>query len=77
LRGTFKKGGRVTADTARRVTGISTPFGGLQWADPGPSDTEIVRRFLLFLEDRRVLYNPMYLEIVSQVEHSEAENLSI
>lgn len=61
---------KVTARTARRITGISTPFGGLQWADPGPSDTEIVRRFLLFLEDRRVLYNPMHLEVTSQVEHS-------
>jgi len=73
LRGAFKKSGRVTADTARRVTGISTPFGGLQWADPGPSDTEIVRRFLLFLEDRRVLFNPVHLEVVSQVEHSVHE----
>ena len=24
----------------------------------GPSDAEVIRRFLLFLEDRRVLYNP-------------------
>lgn len=61
---------RVTAEAARRITGISTPFGGVQWADPGPSDTEIVRKFILFLEDRRVLYNPMILEVESEVEHS-------
>jgi hypothetical protein len=61
---------RVTAEAARRITGISTPFGGVQWADPGPSDTEIIRKFILFLEDRRVLYNPMSLEVESQVEHS-------
>lgn len=61
---------KVTATTARRITGISLPFGGLQWADPGPSDAEIIRSFLLFLEDRRVLYNPMYLEVTHQVEHS-------
>jgi hypothetical protein len=73
LPGWFKKGRRVTADTARRVTGISSPLGGIQWADPGPSDAEIVRRFLLFLEDRRVLYNPMYLEVPSQVVHSVHE----
>jgi hypothetical protein len=29
--------------------------------------------FVLFLEDRRVLYNPTYLEVVSQVEHSVHE----
>jgi hypothetical protein len=70
MRGWFRKGGKVTADTARRITGISIPFGGIQWADPGPSDAEVVRQFVLFLEDRRVLYNAMHLEVVSQVEHS-------
>lgn len=68
--GWFKKSSKVTAATARRITGISIPFGGLQWADPGPSDAEIVRRFLLSLEDRRVLYNAMELEEVSQIECS-------
>jgi hypothetical protein len=61
---------RVTADTARRITGISLPFGGLSWADPGPSDAEIVRQFLVFLEDRRALYNPMQLEVAGDVENS-------
>jgi hypothetical protein len=69
----FKKGGKVTSAAARRITGISVPFGGIQWADPGPSDGKIVRDFVLFLEDRRVLYNPMFLEVVSQVEHSVHE----
>ena len=70
MAGWLRKSGKVTSDTARRITGISVPFGGIQWAAPGPTDTEIVRRFLLFLEDRRVLYNAMDLEVVSQVEHS-------
>jgi hypothetical protein len=61
---------KVTADTARRITGISLPFGGLSWADPGPSDTEIVRQFLIFLEDRRALYNSMQLEVAGDVERS-------
>lgn len=61
---------RVTADAARRLTGISTPFGGLQWSDPGPSDREVIRQFLVFLEDRRVLYNPLLFEVVHQVEDS-------
>ena len=68
--GWLRKGGKVTADTARRVTGISIPFGGIQWSDPGPSDAEIVRRFFVFLEDRRVLYNAIDLEEVTQVEQS-------
>lgn len=70
MQGLFKKCQKVTAKSARRITGISIPFGGLQWADPGPSDGEIVRNFILFLEDRRVLYNSMYLEEPSQVDNS-------
>lgn len=70
MRRWFRKGEKVTAETARRITGISSPFGGIQWGDPGPSAAEVVRQFVLFLEDRRVLYNPMDLEVVSQVEHS-------
>jgi hypothetical protein len=66
----LRKMGRYAASTGRRVTGISTPFGGIQWSDPGPSDTEIVRKLLLFLEDKRALYSSFDLEIVSQVEYS-------
>jgi len=60
--------GKVTAETARRITGIG--LFNIQWADPGPSERERVRRFILFLEDRRVLYNPSILEVRSQVDHS-------
>lgn len=66
----FKRSTKVTASTARRITGISTPLGGIQWADPGPSEAEMVRGFLVFLEDRRVLYNAMQLEVPDQVERS-------
>ena len=66
----FKKSGKVTADTARRITGISTPLGGVSWGDPGPGDGETVRQFLIFLEDRRVLYNSMQLEVVDQIHRS-------
>lgn len=51
--------GRVTGETARKITGFSTPLGGVQWSDPGPSQREHVRRFLIVLEDRRALYKPM------------------
>jgi len=70
MRNFFRRSGKVTAAMARKVTGISTPLGGLQWSDPGPSEGQIVRRFLVFLEDRRVLYNPYDIEIVSDAERS-------
>lgn len=73
MRNPFKPTGRMTAETARRITGISGPFGGIQWADPGPSDRERVRGFLLELEDRRVLYNPDWLEVKHQVDTSIVE----
>ena len=70
MAGWFRRTERVTADTARRITGISVPFGGIQWAHPGPSDREVVRQFIVFMEDRRVLYNAMDLEVLDQVERS-------
>jgi hypothetical protein len=70
MAGWFKRSGKVTAETARRITGISTPLGGISWGDPGPGDGETVRRFLLFLEDRRALYNAMNLEVVGEVHRS-------
>ena len=55
-----KRAGRVTAETARRITGISIgPLGGIQWSDPGPSQREIVRNFILVLEDMRSMYQPV------------------
>jgi hypothetical protein len=60
----------LTGETARRITGISTPWFGVQWSDPGPSDRERIRRFFIELEDKRVLYNPQWLEVRSQVDTS-------
>jgi hypothetical protein len=57
-----------TAETARRITGIRTPFGGISWSDLGPGESQTVRQYLVSLEDRRVLYNPMTLEVAEQVE---------
>jgi hypothetical protein len=45
----------------KRLTGVSTPLGGLSWAT-AESDAEIVRRSISFLEDRRVLFNPYEYE---------------
>lgn len=54
---------------ARRITGFSTPIGGLSWTSPA-AERDTVRGFLTFLEDRRALYQPNNLEVESDVHHS-------
>jgi len=45
------------SEIANRLTGISTPLGGVSWQS---SDLEVsaARRVIAFLENRRVLYAP-------------------
>jgi hypothetical protein len=47
-----------------RITGISTPIAGVSWTPP-VAEHQVVTRLVTFLEDRRVLYNPYEMEIVS------------
>lgn len=54
---------------AHRITGFSIPIFGVQWNPPKP-ERDTVQRLMHFLEDRRVLYVPYYLEVPGQVEHS-------
>lgn len=56
----------------RRLTGFSTPVFGVQWT-PSKSEREIIRRLLTFLEDRRVLYVPRFLEVEGEVELSVSQ----
>lgn len=49
-------------DIKERLTGISCPFFGISW-NPPETDRSIARRVILFLEDKRVLYNPSDLEL--------------
>jgi len=42
---------------ASRVTGVSVPIFGVSWNPPEPEVTR-AERVMVFLEDRRVLYNP-------------------
>jgi len=53
-------------DLARRVTGFSTPFGGISWK-ASASERDEVRALL---KDRRALFNPYDLEVESQVDQS-------
>ena len=46
------------AKIAKAITGISTPFFGVSW-NPPVSDQEVARKLLIFLEDRRALYDPV------------------
>lgn len=50
------------SEAARRITGFSTPIGGLQW-QPGDSDVAAARRVMDFLADRRVLWRSIDLEV--------------
>ena len=50
------------SEVLHRVTGISTPIGGVSW-EPSKTELAVARRVIAFLEDRRVLYAPGELEI--------------
>ena len=52
-----------------RLTGVSLPVFGVSWNPPEP-ERKIVRETLVFLEDRRALYNDFAHEIEDQVAQS-------
>jgi hypothetical protein len=64
-----KKGQIAAKSLVNRLTGFSLPFFGVQWTPPA-DEREIVRGLLTALEDRRVLFVPHHLEVVSQVTSS-------
>lgn len=71
---TFRPGGIMKFKAiANKITGVSCPIFGLQW-EPARLDVDVARRVIVFLEDRRVLYEPAELEIV---DHCVASVLDI
>jgi len=60
------------SEIANRLTGISTPLGGVSWQAP-ELEVSAARRVITFLEDRRVLYAPDSLEVPSHCVHSVLE----
>jgi hypothetical protein len=46
---------------AKSLTGISTPVFGISW-NPPATERDVVRKLVLFLEDRRALYHPYDME---------------
>ena len=57
------------SEIANRLTGISTPLGGVAW-QATELEVSAARRVVSFLEDRRVLYAPDELEVPSHCVHS-------
>jgi hypothetical protein len=57
----------------QRLTGVSTPFGGVSWETLPNTEQEALTRLVAVLEDRRVLYNPMDREIVDLAVNSVTE----
>lgn len=63
----MKKGtGYKFGELASHMTGLNIPFFGVSWTAPEPQ-RKIVKELLVFLEDRRVLYNPYSWEVEHEV----------
>lgn len=56
-------------ELASRLTGVSIPIFGVSWNPPEP-ECKIIRDVLVYLEDRRALYNPFVHELEHEVAHS-------
>jgi hypothetical protein len=56
-------------DIIARITGFSTPVFGMSW-EPPEFERDIIRKFLVSLEDRRVLYNPVHLVEFQEIKKS-------
>jgi len=56
-------------EIANQITGLSTPIFGISW-NPPILDAGRARKIIIFLEDRRVLYNPYHTEFVSEATSS-------
>lgn len=54
------------------LNGISLPFGGISW-DNNTTAKDRFRYLLLFLESKRILVNPMYMELKEECIESVME----
>jgi hypothetical protein len=55
-----------------RLTGISSPYGGVSW-EKATSPTDRFKYLFLFLESKRILVNPIEMEIKDQCLRSVLE----
>ena len=56
----------------KSITGISTPIFGISWSPPNTEKSE-AGEVIVFLEDRRVLYNPSEMEMPGHCIQSVVE----
>lgn len=59
-------------ELAMRLTGISTPIGGISWTPP-IDERDVAKQLLVFLEDRRALYMAYDMEVGPYVMNSIIE----
>ena len=57
---------------SKRLTGFSTPFGGLSW-ESAVSPKKRIEELFFFLESRRLLTSPIFMEVISQCVESAIE----
>jgi hypothetical protein len=60
------------SEMATRLTGFSVPLFGVSWQPP-KSDVAVAKGLIVFLEDRRVLFNPYHAEVEQHVISSLLE----
>ncbi|MHB8579145.1 MAG: DUF6650 family protein [Ignavibacteriaceae bacterium] len=59
-------------EIVKRLNGISTPIFGASW-NPSQTDKDQAKEIIVFLEDRRVLYNPSEMEMPNHCVQSVLE----
>lgn len=59
-------------EIAKRLTGFSSPIFGVSW-NPPESESNVAKRVIAELEDRRVLYNPTEMEMPDHCVQSVIE----
>jgi hypothetical protein len=59
-------------EIANRMTGFSTPIFGVQWT-PAQLDRDVAKEVIVFLEDRRALFEPYEVEMPEWVVQSVLE----
>lgn len=56
----------------KNITGLSCPIFGIQWNAP-PIEADVAKNIVLFLEDKRVLFNPADMEDAGHCAQSVSE----
>lgn len=55
-----------------KITGVSTPFGGISW-EYNENEKSAIRKLFIFLESKRLLVDPISMEFPDQCAQSAIE----